>query len=394
MDAPSVSLSALGSLIRDRILRAGPVPFSWFMEQALYHAEYGYYSTPRTRIGRQGDFNTNISTGSTFGQILAAQIIEMWDALERPSDFKVIEQGAEDGQLAMDVLSALQEISDSIIPFAYIIIEPIPAKRAAQRTRLERRFGTKIKWVEAADDLKPVNGIFLSNELVDSMPVHLLEYTESRWNERYVTSSLNNFEFVSFAITSPAVANAASKLPLPVNSPYMTEVNLSAQRWIREISSRLEKGFILVIDYGYPRDEYYKPHRTEGTLACYSRHRRSFNPLVNPGQNDITAHVDFTSLAEAGEKADLHVAGYTDQHHFMVGATESYLRQVEREISHGGIRPHHRRFARQWKALMHPGNMGMAFKYLLFARDGKFQLPSGFKYAREPNRALGLHSQV
>src|ERR1700750_1153149 len=105
MDAPSVSLSALGSLIRDRILRAGPVPFSWFMEQALYHAEYGYYSTPRTRIGRQGDFNTNISTGSTFGQILAAQIIEMWDALERPSGFKVIEQGAEDGQLAMDVLS-------------------------------------------------------------------------------------------------------------------------------------------------------------------------------------------------------------------------------------------------------------------------------------------------
>jgi SAM-dependent MidA family methyltransferase len=390
MDSLPLSFSPLGSLIRERILREGPVAFPWFMEQALYHPEYGYYVTPRTRIGRQGDFYTNVSTGSIFGQIVAAQVVEMWSALERPGDFKIIEQGAEDGQLALDVLSAIEEASDPTIHFTYIIIEPIPGKQAAQRGCLDHRFGTKVQWVAALDDLQAVNGVFISNELVDAMPVHLLEYRESRWYERYVSHSAKSFEFVSLPITSPALADAVSKLPLPVHTPYVTEVNLNAKRWIGEIRSRLDKGFILVVDYGYPRDEYYKPDRTEGTLACYSRHRRTSDPLAVPGEIDITAHIDFTSLAESAENANLHVAGYTDQHHFMVGATESYLRQIEREIGLCGMRPHHDQFLRKWKALMHPGNMGMAFKYLLLATAEKFRVPSGFKYAREPRRALGL----
>jgi SAM-dependent MidA family methyltransferase len=179
-------------------------------------------------------------------------------------------------------------------------------------------------------------------------------------------------------------------LPLPPHSPYLTEINLNSRRWIKEIKSSLDQGFILIVDYGYPRDEYYKPDRTEGTLACYSRHRRSFDPLANPGEKDITAHVDFTFLAKSAEEANLHVGGYTDQHHFMVGATESYLRQVEQEIGAGGMRPRHAQFLRRWKALMHPGNMGMAFKYLLLSTDEGLRNPSGFKYAREPRRALGL----
>jgi SAM-dependent MidA family methyltransferase len=391
MDSSSLGFSPLASFIRERILRAGPVPFPWFMEQALYHAEYGYYSTPRTRIGRHGDFYTNASVGSTFGQIVAAQIVEMWGALGRPGDFKVIEQGAEDGQLAIDVLSAIEKASDPAIRFAYIIIEPIAAKQAEQRSRLEHRFPAKIQWVAALTDLKAINGVFISNELVDAMPVHLVEYRESHWYERYVTCSAKNFEFVSLPIASPEVVDAVSKLPVPVHTPYMTEVNLNPKRWINKISSRLEKGFILVVDYGYPRDEYYKPDRTEGTLTCYSRHRRSFNPLADPGGNDITAHVDFTSLAESAENASLHVAGYTDQHHFMVGATESYLKQIEREIELAGMRPHHDQFLRKLKTLMHPGNMGMAFKYLLLTKGEELRVPSGFRYAREPRRTLGLH---
>jgi SAM-dependent MidA family methyltransferase len=390
MDSPSPSFSPLGSLIRERIQREGPVPFPWFMEQALYHVEYGYYARPRTRIGRQGDFCTNVTTGSTFGQFVAAQIVEMWGALDQPGDFKVIEQGAEDGQLAIDVLSAIEEASDPPI-HSYIIIEPFPAKQAAQRSRLERRFGTKVQWAAALADLEAVNGVFISNELADAMPVHLLEYRDGHWYERCVICSAKNFEFVSLPIASPSVADAVSKLPLPLHTPYLTEVNLSAKRWIKEIRSRLENGFILVVDYGYPRDEYYKPDRTEGTLACYSRHRRSFDPLADPGEKDITAHIDFTSLAESAEDANLHVAGYTDQHHFMVGAAESYLKQLEQEICLAGMRPHHDQFLRKWKALMHPGNMGMAFKYLLLATGQEFQAPSGFKYAREPRRALGLH---
>jgi SAM-dependent MidA family methyltransferase len=390
MDSRLFSFSPLDSLIRERIQRRGPVPFPWFMEQALYHAEYGYYARPGTRIGRLGDFYTNVSTGSLFGQILAVQIVEMWASLGRPVDFKIIEQGAEDGQLAIDILSAIEEGTDPPLQCSYIIIEPFHAKQAAQRNRLERRFRTKVRWIADLDSLKAINGVFISNELLDAMPVHLLEYRQSHWYERYVTCSPKDFQFVSLPIESPEVAEAAGRLPLPPHSPYLTEINLNSRRWIKEIKSSLDQGFILIVDYGYPRNEYYKPDRTEGTLACYSRHRRSFDPLANPGEKDITAHVDFTFLAKSAEEANLHVGGYTDQHHFMVGATESYLRQVEQEIGAGGMRPRHAQFLRRWKALMHPGNMGMAFKYLLLSTDEGLRNPSGFKYAREPRRALGL----
>jgi len=382
--------SPLAFLIRDQILRHGPVPFPWFMEQALYHVQYGYYSGPRSRIGKEGDFYTNISTGTTFGQILAAQILEMWSALGQPQDFKIIEQGAEDGQLADDILSAIENPSNPTINFSYLIVEPIPAKRAEQRCRLERRFAAKIDWVSAIQDLEAINGVFISNELVDAMPIHLLEYREGCWRELYVTCSANSFEFIDSPILLSMVTEAVGKLPVPVQTPYRTEVNMNALGWINEISSRLQRGFVLVIDYGFSRDEYYKPDRTEGTLACYSRHRRSFNPLEDPGGKDITAHVDFTSLAESAEHAGLHVAGYTDQYHFMVGATESYLMQIEGETRLSGLLPYHHQFLRKLKTLMHPANMGMAFKYLLLTTDARLQAPSGFKFAREPRRSLGL----
>ena len=199
-----------------------------------------------------------------------------------------------------------------------------------------------------------------------------------------------NMPSVSSPILSPGLADALKKLPSPVNTPYRTEVNLGGVRWIGEIGSRLQNGFVLMVDYGYSRDEYYKPERTGGTLACYSRHRRSFNPLENPGGVDMTAHADFTSLAESAERAGLHVAGYTDQHHFMVGATESYLLQIERENGRSGLQPYHHRFLGKLKTLMHPANMGMAFKYLLLATSTELRAPSGFKYAREPRQALGL----
>jgi len=382
--------SSLASFIREQILRHGPVPFSWFMEQALYHQQHGYYSTPRTRIGRAGDFDTNVSIGKTFGQILAAQILEMWSALGKPPDFSIIEQGAEDGQLAIDILCAIENAPDPTIEFTYTIVEPIGSKRTEQRSRLKNCFPGKIRWVANVADLRAINGVFISNELVDAMPVHLLEYGENRWYELYVTCSEKAFAFVSSPILSSGLADAVKKLPVPVNTPYRTEVNLSALRWMSEIASRLQNGFVLTVDYGYSRDEYYKADRMGGTLACYSGHRRSFNPLEDPGGIDITAHADFTSLAESAECAGLHLAGYTDQHHFMVGATESYLRQIERENGLSGLQPYQHRFLRKLQTLMHPANMGMAFKCLLLATSAELQAPSGFKYAPEPRHALGL----
>jgi SAM-dependent MidA family methyltransferase len=380
----------LVAFIRDHLQRYGPTPFPWFMEQALYHPAHGYYTSTRIRIGRQGDYYTNVSVGRLYGQLLASQLIEMWKLLGSPSRFTIVEEGAEDGQLAMDILSALMEESvEAAACIRYTILEPILGKQQQQRARFEPDLLAKVRWLTRLEDLDPVTGAFVSNELVDAMPVHIVVYRDGAWSELLVDISGEEFSFVPAQIEAPELKEAVEKLPLPVAAPYRTEVNLAATRWIHEVSTRLERGFVLTVDYGFPRREYYKPDRSEGTLSCYSRHRRSYNPLERPGELDITAHVDFTALSEAAAKASLTLTGYTDQHHFMVGAAESRLLALEKTIETEGLTPDRAAFLGKYRALMHPGTMGMAFKFLLLTKglDRHPQL-TGFKYAPDPWRAL------
>jgi SAM-dependent MidA family methyltransferase len=380
----------LVAFIRDHLQRHGPVPFPWFMEQALYHPEYGYYTSTRLRIGRQGDYYTNVTVGHLYGQLLASQLIEMWKLLGSPSRFTIVEEGAEDGQLAMDILSAIKEESlEAAECVRYTILEPIPGKRLQQKARFEPALLQRVTWLAELSELQGVTGAFISNELVDAMPVHIVVYRNDEWSELLVDISGEEFGFVPAKIEAPELLQALDKLPLPAASPYRTEVNLAATRWIREVGTRLEKGFVLIVDYGFPRDEYYRGERTEGTLSCYSRHRRSYNPLERPGEIDITAHVDFTALAEAAAKVSLELAGYADQHHFMVGAAESRLLALEKAVETEGLTPARAAFLGPYRTLMHPGNMGMAFKFLLLTK-GVAERPqlSGFKYASDPWKSL------
>jgi SAM-dependent MidA family methyltransferase len=380
----------LAAIIRDHLQRYGPIPFPWFMEQALYHPEYGYYTSARLRIGRQGDYYTNVSVGRLYGEILASQLIEMWKLLGRPPRFTIVEEGAEDGQLAVDILSAITEESiEAAACVRYTILEPILEKQLQQQARVKPAFLEKVTWLTRLTDLENVTGAFISNELVDAMPVHLVLYRDKEWLELRVDTSEKEFCFVPAKIEAPELVQAIDKLPATIRSPYRTEVNLAAARWIQAVSTRLERGFVLIVDYGFPRDEYYQPERTEGTLSCYSRHRRSYNPLERPGEIDITAHVDFTSLAEAAEKASLQVAGYLDQHHFMVGAAESRLRALEKAVETRGWASARSAFLGTYRTLMHPGNMGMAFKFLLLTKGLQEQPQlSGFRYGSAPWRLL------
>ena len=382
--------SPFAALLRDKIRRHGAVPFTRFMEQALYHPEFGYYTSTRHRIGRTGDFYTNVSVGRVYGQLLASQLIEMWNLLDRPRDFSIVEEGAEDGQLALDILSAIDEESrEAAADIRYTIIEPSFSKQQQQRARLEPQFGGKLSWLITLADLVPITGAFISNEFVDAMPVHVVEYRDGCWSELLVENSEEHFVFVPSRVDKPELKQALEKLPVPAGSPYRTEVNLAADAWIQAVASKLSTGFILIVDYGFPRLEYYRPERTEGTLSCYSRHRRTYNPLEQPGKIDITAHVDFTSLAEAADKVALRVAGYTDQHHFMIGAAEARLRALERVVEAQGLTSAHSTFLRACRTLMHPGNMGMVFKFLLLTKGvaGKLH-PSGFRYARDARTSL------
>jgi SAM-dependent MidA family methyltransferase len=379
-------------IIRDEIRRHGPVSFSRFMRQALYHPEFGYYTSDRKRIGRKGDFCTNVSVGPLFGQILMQQIQEMALALGSPDRFVILEQGAEDGQLASDILDTIERTGGSSAShFEYVIVEPFSANRDKQK-QLLREKKTPVSWAHDLAQVPAFTGLILTNELLDSFPVRLVEFDGSRWDELFVALDVDRFVFSPRPIRDERLNRYLTKIPTPAIAPYRTEVNLAALDWIRSAATVLQSGFLLTVDYGFNRNEYYAPLRAEGTLTCYSKQQRFKNPLTNVGECDITAHVDFTSLAEIATEAGLCLLGFADQHHFMVGAAEARLRGIEAEVKRSGPSKAEADFLRAYRTLMHPAQMGLAFKFLVLSKNVKVEgALSGFRYAGDPGRALGWH---
>jgi SAM-dependent MidA family methyltransferase len=378
-------------IIRDEIRRHGPISFCRFMHQALYHPEFGYYTSNRKRIGRKGDFYTNVSVGPLFGEILMQQIREMAIALGSPDRFVILEQGAEDGQLACDILEALERTGVSgASRFEYVIVEPFPANQVSQK-QLLREKKTPVSWVNDLTQVPPFTGLILTNELLDSFPVRLAEFDGSQWKELAVTFELDRFVFALQPVRDERLKRHLAKIPVPETTSYRTEVNLAALDWIRSAAAVLQSGFLLTVDYGFNRNEYYAPLRSEGTLMCYSKHQRIRNPLTNLGECDITAHVDFTTLTETASEAGLRLHGFADQHHFMVGAAEDRLCGIEEEVRRSGLSKAQTDFVGAYRTLMHPANMGLAFKYLLLTKNVESERRlSGFRYGEDPRRALGL----
>lgn len=370
--------------IRSTIRRSGPVSFAWFMGQALYHPELGYYSSGRCAIGRRGDYFTNVSVGPLFGRLLAAQFVEMWESLGRPGDFVIVEQGAHQGDFARDVLGAARERSpDFFSTLRYWIIEPFPILRERQREAL-RDFSEKLTWKKSLADLEPFCGVHFSNELLDAMPVHLLSRAGAGWQERCVVESGDGFGFAPAPTGDAELRRHLQAIPPHSSEPYETEVNLVALNWLEGLAQKLMRGYVLAVDYGYSRDEYYAPERSSGTLQCYSNHRILPSPLTEIGHSDITAHVDWTSLAERAETCGLSVAGFTDQHHFATGVATALMPEQFEGSADAKTR-------RALQTLLHPEILGATFQFLALTRGAapEFQL-SGFKFARDPRAALGL----
>ena len=373
----------LTQIIRDEIRCLGPISCERFIELALYHPRLGYYSRDRLRIGRRGDFITNVSVGKLFGEILADQIVELWELLDRLPDFTIVEAGAENGALASDLLNRLSQVEPAV-SWKYVIAEPDERKQSQQRQQITE--GT-VRWVKSLNELGPITGIILGNELLDAIPTRVVEFSEDRWREVCVTLEEGTFKFSLEPIKDPRLAAGINKIPLPLPQPYRTEINLSATDWIGDAVRALRRGFILMIDYGYSRSDYYSPLRTEGTLTAYRNQQRQESIFEGLGETDLTAHVDFTATAEAGLEAGCQLLGFTDQHHFMVGAGEGRIRSFE--TSDG--RKERDQFLRAYKMLMHPEMMGLAFKYLLMGKEvPTAEKLSGFRYASDPKKALGL----
>ena len=300
------------------------ITFAQYMDLILYDQQYGYYSSGIGSIGSQGDFFTSSSLGKDFGELLAIQFAQMWHRLGCPNPFYLVEMGAGNGELAQDLLNFWQDNHSLISALKYVIIEQSPALIEQQQQLLQSFNNCALSW-KTWSDIAPegIEGCFFSNELVDAFPVHLVTKKDANLQEVYVTLDEGNLTETIGSISTEKLGTHFAEIGIDLqheNYPegYRTEVNLHTSSWLETISRKLKRGYVLTIDYGYTADKYYRPARNQGTLQCYYQHRRHSNPYVNLGYQDLTAHVDFTTLENQGNLHNLKSIGFTQQGLFLM----------------------------------------------------------------------------
>jgi SAM-dependent MidA family methyltransferase len=361
----------LAEFIRDTIHARGPQPFAWFMEQALYHPEHGYYSTGRAAIGRHGDYFTNVSVGPIFGRLLAAQFAEIWEQLDKIDNFVIVEEGAHHGDFARDVLECARErFPEFYSALRYRIVEPFAALQDRQSQTLGS-FGNKVQWLKT---LTPFVGVHFSNELLDAMPGNL--------RGKLVGLDGDDFIFVEQSISPELQRNAA------------------ALNWINNVAANLQRGFVITIDYGFPRNAFRE------SLQVRAQHRHLDSPFEQIGHADITMHINWSDIAERAEANGLRVAGFTDQHHFLTGILSRWpellqTRSLDSTVLSGRVQNTgiDGKLGRELQTLLHPEMLGRAFQVLALGKDvdpllatavGVARPLAGFKFARDSHAALGV----
>jgi SAM-dependent MidA family methyltransferase len=303
------------------------ITFADYMAIALYDPAAGYYTTRAARgIGPGGDFVTSPHMGPDFGELIAEQLVDFWRRLDCPDPFDLVEMGAGQGLLAADILAYLRDRHPVCYgAVRYSIVEKAAAAIAAQRQRL-MPWQEKITWT-TWDEIPPksIRGCCFSNELVDAFPVHRLRWNGDQWQEIYVALAPDGSPTPLIEILGPRSRDRLETyfdlVDIDVtNLPngYVTEVNLAALDWLEIVGDRLDRGYLLTVDYGYDAGRYYQPAREGGTLRCYSRHAHHGDPYAHIGYQDITAHVNFTALERWGDRAGLRTLGRTPQALFLM----------------------------------------------------------------------------
>lgn len=313
----------LVSRIVDLIGRSGGwLPFDDFMHEALYAPGLGYYSRPGRPIGLGlgdgSDFVTGPELSPLFGRAFGRQVAEALRATETQC---VFEFGAGTGAMAEQICTALSEQCPDI-PWRYCIAEVSGNLRAMQEERLARTFPGRVSWLERLP--AGIEGVLIGNEVLDAMPVKLLRFDGSQWQERGVGLSAQAGRAAGGGPAKSAFAWADRPTPLRPSFDHgqwvagtVTEVHPHAKAWMATLAEHLRRGAVFLVDYGFPDAEYYHPQRIGGTLMCHRQHRADADPLVDVGRKDITAHVNFTGIALAGQDAGLMVLGYTSQARFL-----------------------------------------------------------------------------
>ncbi|NOZ26290.1 MAG: SAM-dependent methyltransferase [Nitrospirae bacterium] len=306
----------LEDAIKRMIRRDGAVTFERFMEMALYMPEHGYYMSGRQVIGPEGDFYTSPHLHPVFGWVLAVQLDEMRSLLGEPGGFTIVEVGAGRGFLSDGIISYIRRELGWGDGWHYVIVERNPGVRRVQEETLSEHEGI-VEWVSSLGETGRFRGCVVSNELLDSFPVHVIQMDDV-FCEVYVDVTDDGFRERLGDLSTPELVDYIDRYRIPRTAGYRTEVNLRIRGFLEEVSRILAEGFVMTIDYGYPFWEYYAEERSRGTLLCYHRHACNEDPYQNVGQQDITAHVNFSALRDWGEETGLKTVGYCSQGTFLV----------------------------------------------------------------------------
>jgi SAM-dependent MidA family methyltransferase len=355
--------------IINRIRGEGRITFREFMDLCLYHPRYGYYCSHREKIGKRGDYYTSPCVHPMFGGMIAKQIHQMWALMGRNPDFRIVEFGSGKGLLCHDILCYLREEKpDFFRCVSYGMVETSPFFRSEGESLLSGLgLGEKAQWItpqELGSGNFRVHGCILSNELVDSFPVHVVTLRDGRLREIYVASEDGGFREEFGDLSSNELEGYFEGLGIVLDEGQRAEVNLMALEWMEMVGRILTEGFVITIDYGHGAEILYSPLRGNGTLLCYYRHSWHENPYERIGLQDITSHVDFTSLMRKGEEVGLRSTGLTTQYRFLISL--GFLEEAQKRLGEdqGSLEGMRDRLA--MKTLILPdGGMGDVFKVLI-----------------------------
>jgi SAM-dependent MidA family methyltransferase len=361
--AKAAPIAPLARLLAERIRARGALSFAEYMRECLYHPQFGYYNS-KSESGRFGDFYTSVDVHPIFGRLLARQLAEMWEALGRPQEFLAVEAGAGTGRLAAQILDfAAREIPEFYGAVRYFAVEQSAARRERQgeilRVHLEN--GRAASASELPRDI-PAGCVF-SNELLDAFPVHRVVFEGGSLREIYAGFDGERFTEERAPLSSDEIARYFQEQHITLAEGQQAEINLEACAWIADVGRRLGRGFVLTVDYGHEAAELYNERHMRGTLLAYSEHRATENFFERPGEQDLTAHVNFTALDQWGRRAGLARTGCVSQMAFLValGRGNEFA-----DLYDEGASELERIRARLFlKSLIHPEGMGETFQVFI-----------------------------
>ncbi len=356
--------SRLQDEIRQRIRTSGinAISFAKFMESALYDPVDGYYTSATQVLGREGDFTTAPELGAVFGNFLSAKIARIFNSSPIPA--RIYEFGAGSGKLCVQVLSELNRLGCEIDD--YVIFEISPRLKQIQQQFVARQnpeVSTKVHWSNLPTD-KCLQGVVIANEVIDAMPVELIRFVEGRVHQGYVTEQGDTFQLEFRTNLEEEFEQTCNQINWPkIEGIYTSEIHCRAEAWLEKVGECFEVGSMLISDYGFPQHEYYHPDRNQGTLMCHRRHHSLHDPLEFIGCQDITAHVNFSSLARVAENVGLEVNGFTTLAGFIVDTGLESLNLASLQASE------QMSVTQQLNTLTSPSEMGELFKVMELSKN-------------------------